>query len=340
MRFLGIPTYYYPTTTVFVDDSADFLINFSLQLQDKLALKLFTLPQQALAFIATANSEQYWAQNNFVLAQESTGNPMTNYTVNFDVSTLQKATTNGQRFAQISVAVVDYDMPGMTGIEFCRKLAEQPIKKILLTGKGDEKLAVEAFNEGIIDHFIQKSNRDVVKLVDQNVLKLQYRYFEQITDNMRGILTKESAPVICDPVFKEFFEKIRAENKIVEYYLVELPGSFLMLDADGKASLLVVKCYEDLSIYYEFAQDNGAPTMMLDEVRSGNKIPFAWDADDYFRVHTADAWHQQLFPAEELEGKQIYYYALIKNPPKLPDWVRHVVSYNQFLDTQEALREI
>jgi CheY-like chemotaxis protein len=340
MRFVGIPAYYYPTTTVFVDDSTDFLINFSLQLQDKLALKLFNLPQQALAFIATANSEQNWAQNNFVLAQESTGNPMTNYTVNFDVSTLQKAINNGQRFAQVSVAVVDYDMPGMTGIEFCRKLAEQPIKKILLTGKGDEKLAVEAFNEGIIDHFIQKSNRDVVKLVDQNVLKLQYHYFEQVTSNMRAILTKESAPVICDPVFKEFFAKIRAENKIVEYYLVELPGSFLLLDAEGKASLLVVKCYEDLSIYYEFAHDNGAPTAMLDEVRSGNKIPFVWDADDYFRVHTADAWHQQLFPAEELEGKQIYYYSLIKNPPKMPDWVRYVVSYNHYLEKQEALREI
>lgn len=336
MRSLGIPAYFYPTTTVFVDDSADFLINFSLQLQDKLALKLFTLPQQALAFIATANTEQNWAQNNFVLAQESSGNPMTNYTVNFDVSTLQKAVTNSHRFGQVSVAVVDYDMPGMTGIEFCRKLVDQPIKKILLTGKGDEKLAVEAFNEGIIDHFIQKGNRDVVKLVDQNVLKLQYRYFEQVTDNMRAILTKESAPVICDPIFREFFAKIRAENNIVEYYLVELPGSFLMLDALGNTSLLVVKCYEDLSIYYEFAQDNGAPKAMLDEVRSGNKIPFAWDADDYFRAHPAIEWHQQLFPAEELEGKQIYYYALIKKPPTVPAWMGHLVSYNQYLETQET----
>lgn len=338
MRSLGIPAYFYPTTAIFVDDSTDFLINFSLQLQDKLALKLFTLPQQALAFIATANNEQNWAQNNFVLAQESSGNPMTNYTVNFDVSTLQKAVTNSYRFGQVSVAVVDYDMPGMTGIEFCRKLAEQPIKKILLTGKGDEKLAVEAFNEGIIDHFIQKGNRDVVKLVEQNVLKLQHRYFEQITDNMRAILTKESAPVICDPIFREFFAKIRAENNIVEYYLVELPGSFLMLDATGKASLLVVKCYEDLSIYYEFAQDNGAPREMLDEVRSGNKIPFAWDADDYFRAHPAVEWHKQLFPAEELEGKQIYYYALIKKPPILPVWMHHLVSYNQYLETQETQR--
>jgi CheY-like chemotaxis protein len=171
MRFSGIPAYYYPTTTVFVDDSTDFLINFSLQLQDKLALKLFTLPQQALAFIATANSQQNWAQDNFMLAGESSGNPMTNYTVNFDVSSLLKAVNNPNRFAQVSVVIVDYDMPGMTGIEFCRKLTDQPIKKILLTGKGDEKLAVEAFNEGIIDHFILKSNRDVVKLIDQNVLK-------------------------------------------------------------------------------------------------------------------------------------------------------------------------
>jgi hypothetical protein len=156
---------------------------------------------------------------------------------------------------------------------------------------------------------------------------------------MRAILTKESAPVICDPLFRDFFAKLRIENNIVEYYLVELPGSFVMLDAAGNTSLLVVKCYEDLTIYYEFALDNGAPQEMLNEVRSGNKIPFAWDADDYFRAHTPEVWHQQLFPAEELEGKQIYHYALIKNLPGAPEWMRRTVSYNQYLETQETRQE-
>ena len=333
MRYLGIPAYYHPTTIVFVDDSSDFLINFSLQLQDKLAIKLFTAPQPALAFIATSNTTSSFLKDGFALAQENNGNPMTNYTVTFNVSTIQKEVCNPQRFAQTSVVVVDYDMPGMTGIEFCRKLVDQPIKKILLTGKGDEKLAVDAFNEGVIDHFIQKNNRDVVKLVDHNILKLQYRYFEQLTNDVRTMLTPESAPVISDPIFQDFFTKLRNENNIIEYYMIELPGSFLMLDADGNVSLLVVKCYEDLSIYYEFAQDNGAPKAMLDEVRSGNKIPFAWDADDYFRVHTAEDWNHQLFPAEELEGKQVYYYSFIKNPPAPPVLLRRMVSYNQFLES-------
>ncbi len=331
MRFAGIPVYYYPTTTLFVDDSIDFLTNFSLQLNHLLATKLFSRPGEALAYIKQSDPSSHVSQRSVDIAAEVGGNPITNHTVTLNLAGIQNEIYNPKRFSEIAVVVVDYDMPGINGLEFCRKLADSPIRKILLTGKADEKIAVKAFNEGIIDHFIQKNNKDVVNLVNDNVLRLQTLYFEEMSGRMHAILTQNSLSFVNDPVFCDFFKNLCQQHNIVEYYLTEITGSFLLLNKDAEPSLLVVKCYEDLNIHYEFAADNGAPEIVLEEIRSGNKIPYAWQADDYFKMQAEEEWLQQLFPAEEIKGKDTYYYSYVEALSTFPVDSKRIYSYNQYL---------
>jgi CheY-like chemotaxis protein len=328
---LGLPAYYYPTTVIMVDDSEDFLTNFSLQLQQKVALKLFSHPHSAMSYIKNMADSRHVGDRSIVTAQESSGNPITHHTVTLNLASIQREIYNPNRFFEITVVIVDYDMPEMNGLEFCRKLIDSPIRKILLTGKGDDKVAVKAFNEGLIDHFIQKSNHDVIKLINQNIASLQHRYFQQMTESIRMVLSQESSTFVTDPIFKEFFCNLCKEHNFTEYYLTELTGSFLLLDSDARPSLLIVKCYEDLNIHYEFAQDNGAPESVLEDIRSGNKIPFAWNADDYFHPHKDESWGENLFPAKEIKGNEVYYYTLIKDPQNAPIDMNRVISYNQFL---------
>ncbi len=336
MAFSGIPVYYYPTTTVFVDDSRAFLTNFSLQLRADLAFKLLHTSKEALNHISNAHNSNYVSERSVDTSQESSGNPITNHTITLNLSSIQQEIYNSNRFSEIGVVIVDYNMPVIDGLEFCRKLDDNPIKKILLTGKGDEKVAVTAFNEGIIDSYIRKNEPQVIDHVNEKILQLQTKYFQTITEKMSSIITRESSSFISDPLFCEFFHDVCKNHNIVEYYLLELTGSFLMLDADANPSILVVKCYTDLNVHYEFAKDNEAPKAVLQAIRNGEKIPFAWQADDYFSSLKTEDWEKQLFPAKTMEGQETYYYCFIKNPQDSPLDKSRIYSYNQYLAKLEA----
>lgn len=331
MPFSGIPIYYYPTTTAFVDDSKTFLTNFSLQLQPDLAFKLFDTSKKALDYISNAHNSSYVSERSVDTFQENSGNPITNHTITLNLSSIQQEIYNSKRFSEVAVVAVDYNMPIIDGLEFCRKLTSNPIKKILLTGKGDEKIAVAAFNEGIINSYIQKNETQVIEHVNEQVLKLQIKYFQAITEKISSIITGESPSFIRDPLFCKFFYDLCKTYNIVEYYLLEVTGSFLMLDADANPSILVVKRYTDLNVHYEFAKDNEAPKTILQAIRNGEKIPFTWQADDYFASLKAEDWEKQLFPAKQMEGRETYYYSFIKNPQNSPLDKNRIYSYNQYL---------
>lgn len=55
--------------------------------------------------------------------------------------------------------VVDYKLPGMTGLELCRRLQDQKVDlpMILITGAGSEDLAVEALKTGVSDYLVKSS---------------------------------------------------------------------------------------------------------------------------------------------------------------------------------------
>ncbi len=77
------------------------------------------------------------------------------------------------RFDDLSVLVVDYAMPEMTGIEFCAQFRGHRVKKMLLTGAEERDVVFDAFNQGIIDHFVAKNDdalvdhlADAFKMID------------------------------------------------------------------------------------------------------------------------------------------------------------------------------
>ena len=331
MRPVKVPAYYYPTTTVLVDDSLSFLDDLVYQLQDELAFKVFDHAHNALAYIKQIPSSNYITTRSFDLGQEGSGNPITHQTLCVDLTSIQEEIYNPKRFSEIAVVIVDYDMNDMQGLEFCRRLTGLPVKKILLANKRCEKQALAAFNEGIIDYVIPKHDSNVIELIRDTTKLLQQRYFEDISSDILTMLWHSALPFAHDPVFRRFFIDLCQQHQFVEFYLTELTGSFLLLDAQANPNLLVVKCYDDLSIHYEFAEDNGAPEDVLAEIRSGNKIPYAWQADHYFHTYTAEEWDAHLAPAEECRGKEIYYYALIQNTDDCPIDSKRIYSYQQYL---------
>ncbi|KTD17561.1 response regulator [Legionella jordanis] len=341
MNHFSIPTCYFPSTALFVDDSRDFLLNFVLQLDEGLSFRVFDVPFEALDYIHQKRCELDMLSQRCLSEYTETKNcPLTNHTVNLDLAAIHAEIYNPRRFSEISVVVVDYAMPSMDGIEFCRRIGNKNIKKILLTGQADEKLAIEAFNEGLIHRYIQKSDPNVAELITKSISDLQLQYFQSMSEMIVRMLSVSSPSCLHDRKFAEFFWKLRQEKGIVEYYLADNSGSFLLLDEDANAHFLIVKNEADMRLHYDLALDNGASEEVLDQLASGEKIPCVWQA--HSQSKDWGDWSSHLIPAKRLISAETYFYAYAKGPVLFDIHTNKILSYHHHLeelDAQELLLE-
>ncbi|QRN02830.1 response regulator [Legionella sp. MW5194] len=332
MQHYSIPTCYFPSTALFIDDSRDFLLNFVLQLDEGLAYRMFDSPFDALDCIQRKRGEsETLSQRCLSEYTEAKHCPLTNQTINLNLAAIHAEIYNPRRFSEISVVVVDYAMPGIDGIEFCRRIADTNIKKILLTGKADEKVAIEAFNEGLIHRYIQKSDPLAAELITKSIYELQWQYFQAMSEMIVRMLSVTSPSCLHDKHFAAFFKQLREERGIVEYYLADNSGSFLLLDDDARVSFLIVKNQSDLRLHYDLARDNGVDGPVLEQLLSGEKIPCLW------QVNSLNAnWENNLVPAHPLQGEDTYYYAYVQGTALFDVQEDRILSYHRHLEEVDA----
>jgi len=339
MQHFSIPTCYFPSTAVFVDDSRDFLLNFVLQLGESLAYRVFDSPFDALTCIHKKRCElELLSQRCLSEYTEAKNCPLTNHTINLDLAAIHAEIYNPRRFSEVSVVVVDYAMPGMDGLEFCRRIEDTNIKKILLTGQADEKLAIEAFNKGLIHRYIKKSDPDVAELITKSVHELQLQYFQSMSDIVVRMLSVTSPSCLHDKKFADFFRALCQQKGIVEFYLADNSGSFLLLDEDANISFLIVKNQSDMRLHYDLALDNGASEEVLDLLLSGEKIPCFWQSNT--ATPQWSEWSHCLVPANQFVSDETYYYAYVQGAVLFDVRLDKILSYHQYLeelDTEELL---
>jgi FixJ family two-component response regulator len=113
-------------------------------------------------------------------------------------------------------AILDISMPGLNGLELQQTLAQQGAYRqiIFLTGKGDIPMSVRAMRAGAIDFLTKpvqrgplldavsracerdcnaRLARDMIKMVDQKLLKLTPREGQVLTHVVAGRLNKQIA---------------------------------------------------------------------------------------------------------------------------------------------------
>ncbi len=334
MRSHTIPTCYFPSTVYFIDDSRDFLLNFVLQLDENLAYRIFDSPFDALKQLsAQRSSSTQLSQRCISEYTEAENCPLTNHTINVDLASIHAEIYNPHRFSEVSVVVVDYAMPGMNGLEFCERMGDTSIKKILLTGQADEKIAIQAFNDGLIDRYIKKSDPGVTSLITKSIAKLQKEYFQDMSQLISRMLSLNSPSCLKDNKFNHFFKQLCEDNNIVEFYLMDNSGSFLMLDEDADVSCLIIKNEADLRSHYDIALDNGASNDILTQLKHGEKIP-AFVASGLSAEW--NDWSSCLLPASKLQGEDTYYYAYVKDSALLDIRESNIYSYDRYLNEIDA----
>lgn len=244
---------------------------------------------------------------------------------------IHKKAYDANRFNETIVVVIDYAMPTMNGLEVCKALEEKPFKFIMLTGQATPENAIEGFNHGLIHRFVRKEAHNFIDQLQTVIYELQKQHFQELSAPIIKTLSTSPASPLSDSIFVKFFNAFCREKNIVEYYLVNESGCFLMLDIDAKPSWLAVKNEKEMSYYQDIAIDNLAPQNIIDEIKRRQKVLFLLTIEDDTDV-LVEEWSSYMHPATKLEGQQgNYYYAYVIDSPTYDYNLEKIFSYKNFL---------
>ena len=320
--------FYFPTNAVLLDDDPGFLRHFSLLLDPRLPCRTYSSVAKALQTINSQNSmiSRFSEFTNVTLLDD------VEERVFVDLKKLHALLYDSDRFSHISVVIIDYDMPEMNGIEVCKRIRNPEIKKILLTGKADEKIAVEAFNAGLIDQYIRKSNTEADLQINNAIKKLQMEYFMDITKPVQIVLADSTGLFLSDAKFNSTFSQLLTNNKYIEFYLWEQPKGILMLDARADQGFLFVMPKEVLKTHYEIAKSCDAPAELLPLLNDGTHLAWFPTNDGYYTKDCRSDWRKYIFPVNTARDSEKFLCAFV-NPAPLPILnSAPIQSFNRYLE--------
>jgi len=312
--------YYHPTDIVIIDDDQQMLQTLARRLNlQKITHTTFADPRQGLAYL---NKGEYRKElvDRLTVIDEGREFPDS---VSFDPLIFLKEAQQPKRHSQVSTLIIDYEMPGINGLEVCRQIENPHMKKILLTGVADETLAIEAFNRGLIHQYIRKHDDDFVKKLIQTIENAQYEYFFDLLKVPLEILHKRDiSTALTDPVYIAEFRSILNQHNIVEYYTLDDIGSAIVLDEEHEVYSFVIMNDNSIEVFKASDLHESLSDEQKQWLENRENLPFGYDVlnlPHYNAKLVQESWRKpKVSPAKNTQ----YYTCFEKGLIQLPnDWV-------------------
>ncbi len=251
-----------PKRVVYVDDDGAFL-DALRKTMPKNAREFRDSPQTTLE--ALRGETPYWRAIELLLsnAQEARDTPGGEAALY-----VQRYFQDWRRFHLTGVLIVDYNMPGMTGIDLVRELEDCPARRVLLTGVADAEVAVRAFNQGLIQKFIPKSTPNLNREIMSSVDEMHRSVCEHLGHLMRGTISAEQVELLHERSVADGLAKKIEELDWLEYIVVGQPFGLLGLAHDGPLQWLQLETPQSLSDHAEALADYGYSAPDVAAVRS------------------------------------------------------------------------
>ncbi|MGO4478174.1 hypothetical protein AB4Z32_18170 [Massilia sp. 2TAF26] len=326
---MNLPIYQHPTMTVLVDDSPSFLHSLRFQLGPSFPSIGFSDTTAATAWLRQHGAAPAALAGLLSPSVDTYTFAPQPYNIALHVEQVCGIRRHAQRFLTPSVLVVDYAMPGMDGIQFCEAVRDLPCRKILLTGVADERVAIEAFNRGLIDRYVRKSDAHALDRLEEELTHLQEGFFLAQSEALRMLLSLHDFSFVNDPAICGLVRELGARHKIVEHYLFKTPPGFLMYDRDARPWLLAVETEQSMNAHFEIALDGGAPASLLEALGQRRVVPNFSDGDGMYSPVRHKEWHRYTAPAQSCHGRELYYWAMFPLDPEFLDGP--VESFSNFL---------
>ena len=327
---LTLSPFFHPTTVVMVDDNEAFMRSLTLELPASLAFHGFTAPEDALAFLNKPLDMPSLVDRCFSLDRRSESDAL----IRLDLGAIEREISHLERFRRVSVVLVDYAMPSIDGLEFCERLTDPYARRAMFTGVADEKLAVEAFNAGLIHRFMPKHRATAVEAVVAFIAELEREYFKQHLARLKAALAMDPPGFLVDPAMAVELTRLMNTEQLVEYYLVGDPPGFLMLRANGSVVRLVLLDPAARQQQIDLARRYDAPASIRRGLEQGDLVGvFSGESPaDYFGDETFP-WEEQVVPAWRVEGRTTWHLGLVRDAATDVDFDPARCSYNAYLAT-------
>lgn len=325
----------FPTTLLVLDDDQDLLDNIQYALSGKYGTYKCIFTNDLMKAHNVLDQNRGWTKSLLEkgVSQVYQDDDPSLFSVSLDVSLLKKQIYSLERFKHIAIAIVDYDMPKKNGLEFIREANDPQLKVIMLTGKATQDTVIKAFNDKEIHRYVSKGEPDdYLKKVSQYIKELQAEFFFDFSKFILDSIKESDNKVFVNKSFIDLFNKIVRENEIIEYYLLDESGSFLMLDAAGNNQIwLIIKPKSDISYFYELAQgDSDLPAETLKKLKEHKVLTHFKTSKE--STASAHLWH--FLEAQPLDKENEFYYAIAKNDKHFQIKPSDIKSYQEFLNQE------
>lgn len=327
--------YFYPTTVALIDDDVRFLESFEQLLRREFIVRRFDSPQLGLNHLVGADADHLSriARLGGYASSASPADEVDRLQILLS-SYVSQLRGYASRFETVSVAIIDLNMPDVDGLMICRALRRRPVRKILLTGNASERLAVSAFNDGLIDRFVSKHDPDLIEVVAGHVRDLQNAYFRRVTTTIKDALSLKFLAFMSEQPFLRYFAELCGERQIVEYYVRAHPPGVELIRADGQSWILLVLGEEALRARADAAREAGASDDMVSQMDAGEIVTQFPTEGGYFEPRFRDSWKMYAVPAKAINGGARWVTAVLPPSAFRPLGLRDFVSFNSFVQSQ------
>ena len=340
---------YHPTELIFIDDDRTFLNNLSARLEKFYVFKTFSQSEKGLNYLKShiptnqvashiSSIKEQFAPEDF--PEQLDDNNYRHTYIDLKCIDFYRKIFDKGRFQSNAIVIIDQVMPGVDGLSICKELAASPFKFIMLTGEADAELAITAFNQGIIDHFVKKDSPTFVDQLKDAIKKLQQDYFHEQSHTFMNSLSLSPTCILDDVQYITTFKNYIEKYKIIEYYLLDETGSFLMLQANGTPHWLVATSENEMAENYEFASNEAynPDNKVLDGLKKRNMMLFRVSEEQRMNVgpNGKDGWLAYMHPAKKIKAEYSdFYYSIFSGKANLYFDGQTVFSYQQFLSEQK-----
>lgn len=320
-----IPLCFYPTQIVFVDDNPDFLDALSMAFSTQFNVRTFNNTETALAYINEYQREADLVANDGKPKPQGDSDAWVKR-----VLTHQNTKRFDElRIKEVSVLIVDYSMPGMNGIEFCERINNPSLKKILLTGYATPADAVRAFNNNTIHYFLKKNDASMLQDLEAAINQLQHAYFNELSSSLKAEAIDSGTPFFADPKLAHYFEQACESLGVTEYYYLTNPSRFALRTREGTNLACIIYTEEDIAEHLQILKEENAPKTLYSAIESHEFVPLFKTADGFYEPGMSDP-STSIYPAVHVAGIVNYYCAIIEDTNtagasaiKLPKGVLH-----------------
>ncbi|MBW8309846.1 MAG: hypothetical protein K0M45_09495 [Candidatus Paracaedibacteraceae bacterium] len=237
----------------------------------------------------------------------------------FDLSSLNylyEEIYNLRRYETVSCLVYHEKNLSQKSLSFLEEFDAIQAQKILVTQNKDEKAVITAFNEGLINFYVWAQDPQAPFLLNEFIQQSQHHYFRNFVNALIDPLLEKwqqdhnTLSPLLDPVFIEFFQAFIKTHHITEYYLLDITGSFLLLDYEKQASVFFVFNEQSFREHGQavdrFLHSNHClPAEIVEDLKSRRQticFPFIYPSGP---VHV----ERYIEPVQALQGQHNYYIA-------------------------------